>query len=98
MSFFEQVKIGDDRITYICSNKFRDARKTIDLKSFEQEIKIFESDLHNLNLRGSRSKIYKLSDKLLKLNNAEQKDLTDKHVKSFYSSIRYDEFIELTRA
>ena len=52
---------------------------------------MLESDLHNLNLRGNRSKIYKLSDKLLKLNNAEQKDLTDKHVKSFYSSIGYDD-------
>ena len=34
---YEEIKIGDDRITYNCSNKFNDACKTIDLKSFEQD-------------------------------------------------------------
>ena len=52
---------------------------------------MFESNLHNLNLRGNRSKIEKLSDKFLKLNNDEQKDLTEKHVKFFNSSIGYDD-------
>ena len=63
---FEEVKLWNYKLTYIWSQKFKDARQTINPKSFQDKLRSFKSNCQDSDSSNQNSKIVRLTYKLMK--------------------------------
>ena len=87
---FEDIEIGNYKLTYVCSQKFKELRQAIDLKHFKDKLISFESRSQNLNSNNVNSRIEKLTNKIMKSTEEEKSKIMNKYIDSLYKSLDYD--------